>query len=343
MDITAVGLDIGKTWFHFVGCNRAGKPVMRHKFNRSQLALFMANLPACLIGMEACPGSQHLARLFQRHGHEVRLIAPKFVKAYVKSQKNDFNDAAAIAEAVTRPTMRFVTVKSNEQLDLQALHRVRECLVRQRTSVINQIRAFLIEYGLPVKEGRVALRRDLPEVLSDAENGLSDRMRQLVDRLHAHWKNLEEAINEHTREIELVARQHEHCRRLVTIPGIGPLGATALVAAIGNGAAFKRGREVAARLGLVPRQQSTGGRPTLLGIHKRGNPYVRRLLIHGARSLLTHLHRKDHELGPWMTQLEQRAHKNVVTVAVANKLARIAWAVLSRGDVYRPASAAAAM
>jgi transposase len=343
MDITAVGLDIGKSWFHFVGCNRAGKPIARHKFNRGQLTQFIANLPACLIGMEACPGSQHLARLFQRHGHEVGLIAPKFIKAYVKSQKNDFNDAAAIAEAVTRPTMRFVTVKSNEQLDLQALHRIRERLVRQRTSTINQIRAFLIEYGLPVKEGRAALRRDLPAVLGDLENGLSDRMRKLVERLREHWKYLEAEISEHTREIDLIARRHDHCRRLTTIPGIGPLGATALVAAIGNGAAFKRGRELAAWLGLVPRQQSTGGRPTLLGIHKRGNPYVRRLLIHGARSLLTHLHRRDHELGPWMTQLEQRAHRNVVTVAVANKLARIAWAVLARGDVYRPASAAAAV
>jgi transposase len=342
MEIRTVGLDVGKSWFHFVGCNRAGKPIAQHKFNRGQLMQFMANLPPCLVGMEACPGSQHLARTFQRYGHDVRLIAPKFIKAYLKSQKNDFNDAEAIAEAVSRPTMRFVTVKSNEQLDLQALHRIRERLVRQRTSIINQIRAFLIEYGLPVKEGRTALRRDLPGILENPDNGLSDRMRQLLDRLRDHWKYLDESINEYTHELELIAKRHDACRRLVTVPGIGPLGATALVAAVGNGAAFKRGRELAAWLGLVPRQQSTGGKPTLLGITKRGNPYVRKLLIHGARSLVKHLNRENHELGLWITQLELRAHKNVVAVAVANKLARIAWAVLARGDLYRSEAAAAA-
>jgi transposase len=341
MEIKAVGLDIGKSWFHFVGCNRAGKPVAHHKFNRTQLMHFLANLPPCLVGIEACPGSQHLARAFQRHGHDVRLIAPKFIKAYLKSQKNDFNDAEAIAEAVTRPTMRFVTVKSNEQLDLQALHRIRERLVGERTSIINQIRAFLIEYGLPIKEGRAALRRDLPGILESAENGLSDRMRQLVDRLRAHWQYLDESINAITREVELIAKRSDPCRRLVTVPGIGPLGATALIAAVGNGAAFKRGRDLAAWLGLVPRQNSTGGKSTLLGISKRGNPYVRKLLIHGARSLLKHLHRQNHALGLWMTQLEQRVHKNVVAVAVANKIARIAWVVLTRGEIYRTGNATA--
>jgi transposase len=341
MEIKAVGLDIGKTWFHFVGCNRAGKPIGRHKFNRTQLTNYIVKLQPCLIGMEACPGSQHLARLFQRHGHDVRLIAPKFIKPYLKSQKNDFNDAEAIAEAVTRPTMRFVTVKSNEQLDLQAIHRIRERLIRQRTAIINQIRAFLIEYGLPIKEGRAALRRDLPKILEDGENGLSDRMRQLVNQLQEQWKYLDQLVEEYTGELEQMARRHDTCRRLVTIPGIGALGATALVSAIGNGAAFRRGRDLAAWLGLVPKQHSTGGRPTLLGISKRGNSYVRKLLIHGARSLLQHLHREDHEIGLWMTRLEQRAHKNVVAVALANKLARIAWAVAAKGDVYRAASAAA--
>jgi transposase len=191
MEIRTIGIDVGKSWFHLVGCNRAGKPVSRHKLNRGQLAQFIANLPQCLIGMEACPGSQHLARAFQRSGHEVRLIAPKFIKPYVKGQKNDFNDAEAIAEAVSRPTMRFVTVKSNEQLDLQAVHRIRERLVSERTAVINQIRGFLIEYGLPVKEGRASLRRDLPGILEDAENGLSPRMRQLVIALREHWHALE--------------------------------------------------------------------------------------------------------------------------------------------------------
>lgn len=341
MEIKTVGVDIGKSWFHLVACNRVGRPVARHKLNRGQLAQFIANLPQCLIGMEACPGSQHLARAFQRSGHDVRLIAPKFIKPYLKSQKNDFNDAEAIAEAVSRPTMRFVAVKSNEQIDLQAVHRIRERLIGERTAVINQIRAFLIEYGLRVKEGRASLRRDLPDILEDAENGLSPRMRQLIAALREHWHALEGQIAQHTREIELVAKRNDDCRRLVTVPGVGPLGATALIAAVGNGAMFAKGRELAAWLGLVPRQYSTGGKPKLLGISKRGNRYVRMLFIHGARSCLKHLNRDNHELGLWMTQLEQRAHKNVVAVALANKIARIAWAVLARQEVYRSSAAVA--
>ena len=338
MDIKTVGLDIGKTWFHFVGCNRAGNPIARHKFNRGQLMRHMAKMSPCLIGMEACPGSQHLARAFQRYGHDVRLIAPKFVKPYLKSQKNDFNDA----EAVTRPTMRFVNVKSNEQLDVQALHRLRDRLVAQRTATINQIRAFLIEYGIPIKEGRRVLKRELPQILEEPENGLSGRMRGVIHRMATHWSSLEAAVDECTADLESIARRDDLCRRLATVPGIGPLGATALVAAVGNAAAFKRGRELAAWLGLVPKQHSTGGKSRLLGVTKRVNPSVRRLLIHGARSLVRHLHRDNHELGLWMTKLEQRAHKNVVVVAVANKLARIAWAVLARNEIYRSEAAAAA-
>jgi transposase len=341
VEIKTVGIDIGKSWFHLVACNRAGRPVARHKLNRGQLAQFTANLPQCLIGMEACPGSQHLARAFQRSGHDVRLIAPKFIKPYLKSQKNDFNDAEAIAEAVSRPTMRFVAVKSNEQIDLQAVHRIRERLIGERTAVINQICAFLIEYGLPVKEGRASLRRDLPQILENAENGLSPRMRQLIAALREHWHALEAQIAQHTGEIELVAKRSDDCRRLVTVPGVGPLSATALVAAVGNGAMFGKGRELAAWLGLVPRQYSTGGKPKLLGISKRGNRYVRMLFIHGARSCLKHLNRDNHELGLWMTQLEQRAHKNVVAIALANKMARIAWAVLARQEVYRSSAAVA--
>lgn len=335
MDIATLGIDIGKTWFHLIGCNRAGTPVARHKLNRSKLLQFIANLPRCLIGMEACPGSQHFARVFQSHGHEVRLIAPRFIKPYIKGQKNDFNDAAAIAEAVTRPTMRFVVPKSNEQLDLQAIHRVRDRLVGERTAVINQIRAFLIEYGLPVKEGRAALRRNLASMLEDAQNGLSGKMRQLIARLREHWQQLESQIDQCMQEIELIVSRNEECRRLVSIPGIGSLGATALVAAVGNATTFRKGRELAAWLGLVPRQWSTGGKPTLLGIGKRGNSYVRRLFIHGARSVLQHLKRGNHQLGSWITQLEKRAHKNVVIVAIANKMARIAWAVLARQEIYR--------
>jgi transposase len=336
MTIKTVGIDLGKTSFHLVACNQAGRPLARHKFNRRQLAQFIANLPQCLIGMESCPGSQHFARLFQQHGHDVRLIAPQFIKPYLKGQKNDFNDAEAIAEAVTRPTMRFVAVKNNDQLDLQAVHRIRTRLVSERTAVINQLRGFMIEYGLAVKEGRAALRREIPGILEDASNALSPRMRQLIAQQCTHWEALEAQITDVTRQIEAVAKDHQDCRRLVTIPGVGPLVATALVAAVGNGAMFRKGRELAAWLGLVPRQHTTGGKPMLLGISKRGNRYVRILLIHGARSCLQHLKRGQHRLGSWMTQLERRTHKNKVAVALANKMARIAWAVLARGEVYRP-------
>ena len=201
MEIKTVGIDISKTWFHLVGCNQAGRPVVRHKLNRGKLAQFVASLPSCLLAMEARPGSQHLARAFQRYGHQVRLIAPKFVKPYLKGQKNDFNDAAAIAEAVTRPTMRFVTVKSNEQLDMQAVHWIRDRLIGQRTAVFDQIRAFLLEYGLPVKEGRASLSASLPDILEDGGNGLSNRMRQLIAQLREHWGDIDGQIADYTREI----------------------------------------------------------------------------------------------------------------------------------------------
>lgn len=270
MNIATLGIDIGKTWFHLVGCNGVGTAVMRQKLNRTKLMVFLATLPKCLVGMEACSGSQHLARAFQVHGHEVRLIAPKFVKPYLKGQKNDFNDASAIAEAVTRPTMRFVLPKSIEQLDLQAIHRIRDRLVGERTAAINQIRGFLIENGLPVKEGRPALKRDLANVLEDAENGLSGMMRQLVSRLQTHWQHLEEQIEECTHDIELIVRRNQYFQRLLTIPGIGALGATALIAAVGNATTFRKGRELAAWLGLVPRQHSTGGKIHAAGHRQTG-------------------------------------------------------------------------
>ncbi len=341
MDIRTVGIDIGKTAFHLVGCNRAGAIVVRQKYSRAKLLEFLVNVPACLIGMEACPGSQHLARLLGSYGHEVRLIAPKFIKAYLKGQKNDFNDAAAIAEAVERPSMRFVAPRSIEQLDLQAIHRVRSQLVGERTAIINQIRAFLIEYGLTVARGPGMLHKKLGAMLEDGENALSGTMRQIIARQREHWAYLEDQIEGCATEIAAISRRNNDCHRLTSIPGIGVLTATALLAAVGNASNFRKGRELAAWLGLVPRQRSTGGKSTLLGISKQGNSYVRLLLVHGARSLVQHLRRDQHELGAWITRLEQRAHRNVVVVAVANKLARIAWAVLAKQETYRPATFAA--
>lgn len=336
MDITVLGIDIAKQWFHIVGLNRAGKPCLREKKRRHELLTFFANLAPCLIGMEACPGSQQLARRLIAQGHQARIIPAQFVRPFLRSGKNDFNDALAIAEAVTRPTMRFVPVKNIEQLDLQALHRARDRFVHERTAVINQIRAFLLENDLPIRTGRALLRRELPALLEDAENGVSDRLRALLSRLRSHWEMLELHIDEISKELEVFAKTRDDCRRLLTVPGIGPLAATAIVAAVGNGSQFSRGRQLAAWLGLVPRQHSTGGVPKLLGISKQGNSYLRRLLIHGARSVYMHMNRQRFALGHWINALQLRAHRNVVVVALANKIARTCWAVLTGGSVYRP-------
>jgi transposase len=337
--VYTLGIDIGKTWFHLIGTNRAGKPIYKRKLSRAQLLPNVSQLAPGLIAMEACAGSQYLARAMIDQGLAVKLIAPQFVKPYVPSQKNDFNDAAAIAEAARRPTMRFVPVKSQEQLDLQALHRYRERLVHDRTAMTNQIRGFLLENGITVAKGRPALRDALPALLEDAENALSPALRRILDRLQHRWRVIEEAIGEVDRQIKVIAANRDDCRRLLTIPGIGPLSATAFIAAIGNGSEFKNGRTVAAWLGLVPRQHSTGGQQRLLGITKRGNPYLRRLLIHGARSVILHTDRERHRLGVWVNQLESRAHRNVAVVALANKLARMSWAVLTQQTIYRPQGA----
>jgi len=337
MEIRTVGVDLGKSIFHLVGLDERGKIVVKKRFSRTQLLTYTAHLPSCLIGMEACCGAHFLGAALVVQGHQVRLIPAQFVKPFVKSNKNDYIDAEAIAEAVQRPTMRFVPIKSHEQLDLQALHRVRDRLISRRTGLINQLRALLLERGVTFRKGRSYLCRQMPQILEDAEQNLSSRMRRLLKQLWQEWKNVEEQVQRVSNEIESIACQDEACQRLLDVPGVGSLVATALVASVGNGAAFQKGREFAAWLGLVPRQHSTGGKPKLLGISKRGNPYLRRLFIHGARSVAMHLNRNEHAIGTWMNQLESRTHHNVFVVALANKLARIAWAVLAKGKIYRPA------
>jgi transposase len=285
--------------------------------------------------MEACCGAHHLGRILRAQGHQVRLMSPEYVRPYVKAQKNDDRDAEAIAEAATRPTMRFVELKSEEQLDLQTLHRVRDRLVGERTALINQLRALLLERGFVIPQGRRKLEQHLAAILDEGEDvPLSPRVRALVEDLRAEWRELDRRIGAFDDEFAARARTDEAARRLATIPGIGVLNATALVAAIGAGEAFRRGRDLAAWLGLVPRQASTGGKPKLLGISKRGNKYLRKLLIHGARSALPSLSRSATPLGSWLRGLLIRAHVNTAVVALANKLARIAWAVLRRGQKF---------
>ena len=335
MQIRSVGIDLGKTTFHLVALGDKGKVLLKKRFTQKQLVIFTANLQNSLIGMEACSGAHFLGRALQAQGHDVKLIPAQFVKPFVKSNKNDFMDAEAIAEAVDRQNMRFVPIKTDDQLDLQALHRVRDRLMARRTSVINQIRAFLLERGMIFAKSPIRLREAIPEVLENANENLTPRMRNLVAMLWSEWKDLELQILEMNDEVDRIASSDAACLRLRQIPGIGPLVATAIVASIGNGAAFHKGREFAAWMGLVPKQHSTGGNAKLYGISKRGNRYLRKILIHGARAVVLRCKRNRIAMGAWMTSLEARAPRNVLIVATANKLARIAWAVLSTGQDYR--------
>jgi transposase len=342
MHITSVGIDLGKTTFHLVALDEHGKVVERKKYSRKQLLAYMANLQSSLVGIEACGGAHFLGKALRAQGHEVRLIPAQFVKPFRKSNKNDFLDAEAIAEAVARQNMRFVPIKTDEQLDLQAMHRVRDRLVHRRTALINQIRGFLLERGITFAKGPAHLRKHMPAILEDAEQNLTPRMRNLLAQIWQEWKQLELDIESITGEIERISNEDEACKRLRQVPGIGPLVSTAMVAAVGNGAAFRKGREFAAWLGLVPRQYSTGGKTTLYGISKRGNIYLRRMFIHGARAVLLRVKYDTAGLGHWVHQLEARAPRNKVIVAIANKLARIAWSVLYRGEDYRHAAVVAA-
>jgi len=335
MHIASIGIDLGKTTFHLVALGERSKVLVRKKFSRTQLLAYTANLGSSLIGLEACSGAHFLGAALRAQGHQARLIPAQFVKPYRKTNKNDFIDAEAIAEAVTKQNMRFVPIKTQEQLDVQALHRVRDRLVQRRTALINEIRGFLLERGITFSRQPIHLRKNLPAVMEDAEQNLSPRLRWLLDRLWQEWKQTESDIQTVTDEIERIGNEDELCQRLRQIPGFGPLVSSATVAAIGNGSAFRRGRDFAAWVGVVPRQYSTGGKQKLFGISKRGNIYLRRMLIHGARAVLFRIRYNTEGLGQWVQRLSQRAPRNKVIVAIANKLARIAWAVLSKGRDYR--------
>jgi transposase len=343
--ITVIGIDIGKNSFHVVGLDERGGIVLRQKWSRSQVEARLANMPACLIGMEACLGAHHLSRKLKALGHDARLMPAKYVRPYSKGQKNDFRDAEAIAEAVQRPTMKFVATKTVDQLDLQAMHRVRERLVSQRTGVINQIRAFLLERGIAVRQGHHFLRAELPRILAAPANVLSPRMMRMIEELALDWRRLDERIEGLSDEIDQLAKQDAGCERLMSIPGVGPIISSAMVAAIGSGDGFAKGRDFAAWLGLVPRQFSTGDRTILGKISKRGNRYLRTLFVQAAWVVLVKIKPsrwEGHGLKHWIEAAKKRLHRNVLAIALANKLARIAWSVLARGRAFEASKLQAA-
>ena len=341
MSIVIVGIDLGKNSCSIVGLDSLGTVVVRRRLRRDGVIAFASKLPACIMAMEACCGAHHMGRSLAALGHEVRLMSPEYVRPYVKAQKNDDRDAEAIAEAATRPTMRFVELKSEEQLDVQTLHRVRDRLVGERTSLTNQIRSLLLERGHVVAQGHARLRHLLPDLLDPATGSLSARMAFLLGDMRTRWDELDRRIAAFDAEFSAMARTDERARRLTSIPGIGALNATALVAAVGNAATFTKGRDLAAWLGLVPRQATTGGKPKLLGITKRGSRYLRKMLIQGARSAMPTLAKANTAIGAWLRALLVRTHPNIAVVALAAKMARTVWALLRHGRNYEAVPQAA--
>jgi len=345
MNVTTVGIDLAKSVFQVHGVDARGKAVLRRQLRREQVAAFFVNLPPCLIGMEACASAHYWGRTLERFGHTVRLMAPQFVKPYVKTNKNDAADAEAICEAVSRPSMRFVPIKSIEQQSVLSVHRVRQGFVKARTAQANQIRGLLGEFGLVIPQGIRHIAQRVPALLEDASNELPLEFRQLIDRLTCHLKELDQQVRELERQIVAWHRSSELSRKLEKIPGIGPLAATALVASIADASSFNNGRQVSAWLGLVPRQNSSGGKSTLLGISKRGDVYLRTLLIHGARSAILAAKRQGECKNVWLANLLNRRHANIAAVALANKNVRTVWALLAHGRDFKadyvPARAAA--
>jgi transposase len=333
--LASIGIDIGKEVFHVVGFGTDGKVAFRRKIKRLALVETFRQLPPSVVGMEACLSAHFVSRALRQLGHQPRIIPAIYVKPFVKGQKNDYNDAEAIAEAALRPNLRVVREKTQDQLDLQALHRVRSRLVSRRTATINQIRAFLIEQGITVRTGARALHNSLLAILENRRDEISPRMRGLIVGLYEDWISLDERIEALAGEIDQIGEKEANCRRLMSVPGIGPLISTAVVAAIGTGEAFERGRDFAAWLGLVPRQHSTGGRSILGRISKRGSKYLRTLFIQAAKVILMRPHNwRRFSFGTWLQNASPRLHRNKLATALANKLARIAWSVLRNEKTF---------
>lgn len=337
MEITTIGLDLAKNVFHVVGCNQAGKPVIKKRFRRSQMLNYFARLPSALIGMEGCGGAHYWARELSALGHRVHILPAQHVKAFVQGNKNDYNDALAIAEAVVRPRMRVIPVKTVEQQDIQALHRLRQGQVKARTGHSNCIRGLLGEYGIAMPQGIATLRKRLPEILEDAENGLSEAFRELLAECQRQLIALDEQVSWYDQKIVEHSKNDAACQRLRTAPGFGPVNASVFAVYVGDGSGYRRGRDVSASLGLVPRQHSSGGKSVLLGISKRGDRYLRCLLVHGARAVVRAAANKDDKFSRWINKLRQQRGVYKTIVAVANKMARIGWAIIHHKTVYQVA------
>ena len=334
-ELMSVGIDIGKDTFHIVAFDPDGRLVMRKQIKRLALVQTFEKLPRCVVGMEACLSAHFVSRTLRKMGFEPRIIPAIYVKPFIKGQKNDYNDAEAIAEAALRPNLPVIPEKSQEQLDLQALHRVRSRLVSRRTATINQIRAFLIEQGITVRKGLRALKNSFETILEERKDEISPRMRTILIGLYGDWLWLDDRIETVSKEIEQISRTEENCVNVMTIPGIGPMISTAMVAAIGTGEAFGRGRDFAAWVGLVPRQYSTGGRTVLGRITKRGSRYLRMLFVQAAKVILMRTNRwPDFSFGDWLTKAAERMNRNKLAVALANKLARMAWSILRHKTAF---------
>lgn len=330
-DVALVGIDLGKHSFHLHGQDRNGKEVFHRKVTRKQLVQLLANFPACTIAMEACAGAHFMARTLSGFGHKVRLIAPHFVRPFVKSNKNDFADAEAICEAASRPSMRFVTPRTESQQVLLALHRVRDSFVRDRVCTGNQVHGFLLEFGISLPVGSTVMKR-LPAVI--AEHPLPPQLVAILERLHTHYKYLDEQIAQIDKELARQLADDDLGQRLMTIPGVGPITASVLSAEVGDGKQYRNSRDFAASIGLVPRQYSTGGRANLLGISKRGDKNIRRLLVQCARSYMRDVDKRVGALAEWVRALLARRHSSVVACALANKLARVAWAIAAKHTAF---------
>lgn len=337
-DIKVLGIDLAKNIFQLHGTNAKGKCVLRKRISREKLAEFVAQINPCTIGVEACMGAHYWARAFQGMGHTVKIMSPQFVKPYVMSNKNDRNDARGIAEAVTRPDMKFVPIKKIEQQDVLLLHRARELVMKQKMAQGNQIRGLLMEYGIVIPQGFSNVKR-LLEILEDNEDKLTPRSLSIFTQLYEQFKIYDGQLTMYDKQLEQLADQDTLCKEIMKIDGIGPMTASAIVATVGDASVFKNGREMSAWLGLVPKQHSSGNTVRLSGISKRGDCYVRKLLVHGARSVLNNCEKKQDRRSLWIADKKNRCGYNKACVALANKNARIIWAIMAKGECYRKPTA----